>query len=637
MRIFSTTVWFFALAGLGWGTSWRTPEARLTPPSPATHFGKSLVTIGDVAFVGSDGGVFEFHRLGDTWSAGTRLATDGLEGGQFGDALSGDGQYLAVGDPDNNKIYIFSGGEKGWVQVAKIQPFFALPGLDPGTSEYSSIAMSGSTLFVGSYTANQVKFYSPAPGGWMEAGSLLPSGGGQGGFGASLAVSGDTLVVGAPAGVTGAAYVFQYTGGAQPWTTQPCTCGGSGLSALTSSAPRFGMAVAVDGDTVLVSGASGPGDIVSGGSVFAFFRQNGIWSNQGALTSGTRAGIDIAISGDIAVTTPPTTSLSTVPVFARSAGYWFAEQPLAGSESDFGNTVALSGNMLLVGALSESAVYAYRVWNVSLTSSPPGRAFTTSGAGCAETGAFTTPYNGLWTNCTVQFDAVDSTPDTRYTFQGWADGGSQNPRTFLTPATTLDVPYSFVGDYLTEYQLTAQAVPVSGGGVTGGGWYAAGGRAVVTATPNPGFLFAGFSGALSGFATPQTLTMNAPQTVTGSFAATPPAVLNATISAKSGTAADRLWTISVTNAGPGTAYNAQLFVLSFTQTFGTACTALPVRLTPAALPAALGSLATQSTATTQVALDFTGCPTTARFTVNIGYMSNGGASAGMIQLVNQFQ
>ena len=38
-----------------------------------------------------------------------------------------------------------------------------------------------------------------------------------------------------------------------------------------------------------------------------------------------------------------------------------------------------------------------------------------------------------------------------------------------------------------------------------------------------------------------------------------------------------------------------------------------------------------------VTLDFSGCPANARFSVNLGYMSNDGASGGLVQLVNQVQ
>jgi hypothetical protein len=128
--------------------------------------------------------------------------------------------------------------------------------------------------------------------------------------------------------------------------------------------------------------------------------------------------------------------------------------------------------------------------------------------------------------------------------------------------------------------------------------------------------------------------MNGPQTVTGSFAPTPTAAESGTISAKSGPANARQWTINITHTGPGTAYNAQLVGLMLTQTFGTACT--PVRDSPL-LPVSLGDLASGASAQTAVTLDFSSCPANARFTVAVGYVANGGSSMTVTQLVNQFQ
>jgi hypothetical protein len=219
-------------------------------------------------------------------------------------------------------------------------------------------------------------------------------------------------------------------------------------------------------------------------------------------------------------------------------------------------------------------------------------------------------------------------------FQNWFDGSTANLRTFTPPAAGITV---YSADFQTLYQLTALASPVSGGTVNGAGYYAATDSAAVAAIPNPGFVFTGFSGALSGLATPQTVVMNAPQTVTANFAATPPAALAASISAKTGVAADRVWTVTVTNGGPGIAYDARVYGVMLTQTYGTACTAMPVGLSPPMFPVTLGTLAAGGSAQTAVAFNFSGCPSTARFTASIGYMSNGGWSVGLISLANQLQ
>src|SRR5262249_37388595 len=242
------------------------------------------------------------------------------------------------------------------------------------------------------------------------------------------------------------------------------------------------------------------------------------------------------------------------------------------------------------------------------------------------TGAFATPYAGYWSTCTVQWTSPDNiTPDTRITFQNWNDAGNVNPRAFaLNPDPK--VTNAFTGNFVTEYLLTANAIPVSGGTIGAGGWYAAGTTVGVFASVNSGFVFTGFSGALTGAANPQPLLMNGPKSVTAGFSTVPPSTMTASIVTKNGAASSRFWAIQLTNAGPGVAYGAQVFVLSFVQTFGTACTSLPVRLSPATLPSILGTLSPGQSVLSTFSIDFSGCPANARFTVNLGYMSNGGAS-----------
>jgi hypothetical protein len=202
---------------------------------------------------------------------------------------------------------------------------------------------------------------------------------------------------------------------------------------------------------------------------------------------------------------------------------------------------------------------------------------------------------------------------------------------------------TYTGSFTTEYYLSTQALPGSGGTVSGTGWYVSGTNAGVAAVPNAGNTFTGFSGDLTGVVTPQTVLMNAPKTVTGRFAPPPPAILSAVVTGKtnlvptnSSSTNNRQWTISLTNTGPGYAYNAQLFVLMFVQTSGTPCS-MPMRLYPPGLPVSLGNLAPNQSVQIPVVLDFGDCASANRYAVSLGYMSNGGASGGAIQLVNQFQ
>ena len=100
-------------------------------------------------------------------------------------------------------------------------------------------------------------------------------------FGLSVAVSGDTLVVGAPAGVglppgsnAGSAYVFVRTGGV--WAHQQTL-----VPSDAAGGDQFGVSVAIDGDTLVVGannddGPAGPDQ----GSAYVFERTGGVWTEQ---------------------------------------------------------------------------------------------------------------------------------------------------------------------------------------------------------------------------------------------------------------------------------------------------------------------------------------------------------------------
>jgi hypothetical protein len=75
----------------------------------------------------------------------------------------------------------------------------------------------------------------------------------------------------------------------------------------------------------------------------------------------------------------------------------------------------------------------------------------------------------------------------------------------------------YTASFATEYQLTASASPSSGGSITTGGFFSPGASVVITAVPNAGFRFTGFSGDLSGTTNPQTIVMNGPKNVTANF------------------------------------------------------------------------------------------------------------------------
>jgi FG-GAP repeat protein len=222
-------------------------------------------------------------------------------------------------------------------------------------------------------------------------------------FGISVAISGDTVVVGAPgegsnatgingdqtnnsAPSSGAAYVFVRNGGT--WSQQAYL-----KASNTDTNDEFGYSVAISGDTIIV-GALGEDSNATGvngdqtnnsapvsGAAYVFVRNGSNWSQQAYLkASNTDAndqfGFPVAISGDTIVigasgedsnatgingdqTNNSATDAGATYVFARTGTTWSQQAYLKASNTDagddFGFSVAVSGNTVVVGAPLEAS------------------------------------------------------------------------------------------------------------------------------------------------------------------------------------------------------------------------------------------------------------------------------------------
>ncbi len=110
-----------------------------------------------------------------------------------------------------------------------------------------------------------------------------------------------------------------------------------------------------------------------------------------------------------------------------------------------------------------------------------------------------------------------------------------------------------------------------------------------------------------------------------------PPALGMTLTGRTGAKNARTWTFTFTNQGPGLAFGVRLSGLALQQTAGAACT--PVIGTP--LPVSVGLIGETGTATAAATLDFTSCPTSARFKVTVAFSANDGAISGSKTILNQ--
>ncbi len=239
---------------------------KITPLEPVADsgFGFSVALSDDILLVGTefDGTayVFERNRGGaDQWGQVNKLtAPDPSKGDCFGCFVSLSGDTAVVGaflkNDDHGAAYVFErnhGGADNWGQVKKLNPSDPKA---PGNFGFS-VSIDGDQLVVGARTiADRGAAYvfhrdRGGPDSWGQVVKLTAPDAGIGeGFGSSVGLSGDTLVVGAwrDDGAKGAVYVFERDhGGADHWGQ---------IQELTPINPvpedRFGWAVALSGTTL---------------------------------------------------------------------------------------------------------------------------------------------------------------------------------------------------------------------------------------------------------------------------------------------------------------------------------------------------------------------------------------------------
>jgi hypothetical protein len=156
---------------------------------------------------------------------------------------------------------------------------------------------------------------------------------------------------------TGAAYVFTRSG--TTWSQQATL---TASDAATND--TFGSSVALSGDTALVGA---PGKNSSTGAAYVFIRNGTAWSQQANLTASDAAtndnfGASVALSGDTALVGAfnKNGSIGAAYVFTRSGTAWSQQANLTASDAvggdRFGFSVSLSADTALVGAFYKNSV-----------------------------------------------------------------------------------------------------------------------------------------------------------------------------------------------------------------------------------------------------------------------------------------
>ncbi len=255
----------------------------------------------------------------------------------------------------------------------------------------TSVAVSGATIVVGSAAtgpdgrgAGAAYVYTPdGIGGYSEVKLVAPDGASDDGFGSALAVSGSSIIVGAPfddhVGVdSGSIYVFKAVGSGGYSTAKYVASDGA-------AGDHYGASVASDGSTIVV-GAPGDDDTgQSAGSAYILtslgagsYRETKLLAFDGAASDGF--GAPVAVSdGKVLVGASGD----------GDNGYWsgsaylytpnglttYAETKLIASDGaaldSFGSALAISGQTIAIGAYRHDTTAGDEAGAVYVFSGPP--------------------------------------------------------------------------------------------------------------------------------------------------------------------------------------------------------------------------------------------------------------------------
>jgi hypothetical protein len=245
-------------------------SGTLTASTPAQgdELGYSVATDGSTIVVGAPrtpsgdsaevGAAYVFAEPKTGWADATQTAeltaSDGAQDAQFGNSVTIAGGTIVVGapgasvaQPGQGIAYVFAEPQSGWKDATQSAELIASnPQEDASLGNAVAISFSGSTIVAGAWQqdgSNGAAYvYSEPAGGWADAGQtavLTPSDAAAQGdeeFGTSVAISGTTIVAGAPDGGSNAGDFLLGHDGCSGTTVAP----GASCTVQVSFAPTAG-------------------------------------------------------------------------------------------------------------------------------------------------------------------------------------------------------------------------------------------------------------------------------------------------------------------------------------------------------------------------------------------------------------
>ncbi len=292
-------------------------------------FGRCVAISGDFLIVGApdnddagadSGAAYVFRRTDASWTEQAKLvASDAAAGDKFGGSVAIAGDFVLVGaygDDDNGSasgsVYVFVRNGETWNQQAKLTPNDGASGDDFGwavsiCSNYAVVGAYGDDDTLTGSGSAYVFFHDGA--NWTQQAKLTANDPqASAGFGMSVAISGDSAIIGAPwtddgGNDSGSACIFERQG--TSWSQR------AKLSAQNAEAgAMFGHSVSISGDSVVVGGLYDDEGGNNCGAAYVFQRRAPAWIQKTKVIPSDAAADDqfgqaVGVSGDFAIVGSP--------------------------------------------------------------------------------------------------------------------------------------------------------------------------------------------------------------------------------------------------------------------------------------------------------------------------------------------
>ena len=294
--------------------------------------------------------------------------SDGAVGNRYGTSVAISGSTSIIGSPGNNSTqgaaYVLTFNGKIWEEQQKLAASDGQSGrrFGSGVALNNNLAIISSNANSGDNPGSVYIFSNNGSGVFTEEQKITASDGqNSDGFGSSLALSTNYVVVGAPG--LEAVYIFTFNGSS--WVEQQKLTASDG-----QGGDFFGGSVDIDGDQIVVGAElDDNAGVTYQGSIYVFTFNGSSWVEQQklfnqSLPAETGFGSSVSIDGDYLVAAAEsgnfgsTVDQGIVYVYSNNAGTWEYETILIASDGgtggSFGSSLTLEGRYLLIGAENEN-------------------------------------------------------------------------------------------------------------------------------------------------------------------------------------------------------------------------------------------------------------------------------------------